>query len=431
MYTIDEFIEKLNRRHFDKTLAALYGADAVDGQKIRYKKLAEDFTGTYEKQDGLFFFSSPGRVEIVGNHTDHNNGCVLAGTVDLDIIGAVRKNGCSRVQIMSEGFPGINVGLDDLNRRTEEYNTPAALARGVSADLKAKGYAVGGFDAYFSSGLQDGAGISSSASFEIMTGAVYNYLFNSGGIPFDQIAQAGMTAETKYFGKPSGLMDQMVIAAGGVVFIDFRDPQAPVLERIPFRFGSMGLAICLVDTKGSHSELTDEYASIPKDMRRVAEALGKPSMREATYRELLDNFQYVREKCGDKAVLRALHFIDENQRAASAAAAVKSNRKEEFLKYVNESGASSALYLQNIYREKEPQSQNVMIALYLAGRILRGKGAWRVHGGGFGGTTFNLVPFELTDAFASVMEQAFGKGCCRFLEIRPAGSICIKENCDV
>ncbi len=355
----------------------------------------------------------------------------MAGTVDLDMIGAVRRNDSDRIRVRSEGFPEIDLDLDDLTCRRLERHTSAALVRGVSADFKKKGFQIGGFDAYLFSGLTAGAGISSSASFEIMIGTIYNQLFNNGSISYDTIAQAGMTAETEYFGKPSGLMDQMTIAAGGVVLIDFKDPQSPLLERIPSDFDSLRLAICLVDTKDSHSELSDEYACVPEDMLRAADVLGKPVMREAAYQELLDNMAVIRKKCGDLAILRAFHFLDENERVRSEAEALKKNRREEILKYINESGASSAQYLQNIYSNKKPYRQNITIALYLAETALRGKGAWRVHGGGFGGTTLNLVPFELVGPFTSLMERAFGKGCCHLLRIRPVGSICIKENCDV
>jgi galactokinase len=423
---------KIEQGCFDHNFNFLYGEEALEDQKIRYSQVVDAHGKAFGQNREVYLFSSPGRVEIVGNHTDHNDGHVLCGAINLDIIGAVSKNQENKVKIHSKEFGPITVDLGNLNVNEEERYTSAALVRGVAEGCKVGGWAYGGFNAYFSSDLMVGSGLSSSAAFGIMVVTIFNHLYNSIPIPAEEAARIGMMAETLFFGKPSGLMDQMAVAAGGITAIDLESIWRPKLQFLNFDFSSMGLEVVVVDTGESHEDLVSDYASIPLDMSHVAEFFGKASMREVQKEQIVENLPNLRKELGDRAVLRALHYLDENERVLLAIDAIKKEDRDGLLTIIKESGCSSFQYLQNVCKADSPQNQNLTIALYFAQHVLGQRGAWRVHGGGFAGTTLNLVPSELLDSFIYVQEKAFYKGCCHILKIRKVGgSILLEENLNV
>ena len=367
------------------------------------------------------FFSAPGRTEVGGNHTDHNNGRVLAAGVSLDVIAAVVPTDDGIIRIKSQGFPMDTVDSSDTEIKDEEENTSCALIRGVAAGMLRRGYKVGGFTAYTTSNVLKGSGLSSSAAFEVLVGTILSGLYNDFAVSPVEIAQISQFAENIYFGKPSGLMDQMASSVGSFITIDFADTANPVIEAIDFDFAASGHRLCIVDTKGSHSDLTPEYAAIPAEMRSVAQFFGKDYLRELTKADVMANLAALRAKLGDRAVLRALHFFGDNERVVKQAAALRSHDFKKFLKLINESGDSSYKYLQNIYASSNPAEQGLSLALYIASDVLGGEGACRVHGGGFAGTIQAFVPEEKLEKFKSAMEGVFGEGSCYVLSIRPFG----------
>ena len=367
------------------------------------------------------FFSAPGRTEVGGNHTDHNNGRVLAAGVSLDVIAAVVPTDDGIIRIKSQGFPMDTVDSSDTEIKDEEENTSCALIRGVAAGMLRRGYKVGGFTAYTTSNVLKGSGLSSSAAFEVLVGTILSGLYNDFAVSPVEIAQISQFAENIYFGKPSGLMDQMASSVGSFITIDFADTANPVIEAIDFDFAASGHRLCIVDTKGSHSDLTPEYAAIPAEMRSVAQFFGKDYLRELTKADVMANLAALRAKLGDRAVLRALHFFGDNERVVKQAAALRSHDFKKFLKLINESGDSSYKYLQNIYASSNPAEQGLSLALYIASDVLSGEGACRVHGGGFAGTIQAFVPEEKLEKFKSAMEGVFGEGSCYVLSIRPFG----------
>ena len=367
------------------------------------------------------FFSAPGRTEVGGNHTDHNNGRVLAAGVSLDVIAAVVPTDDGIIRIKSQGFPMDTVDSNDTEIKDEEENTSCALIRGVAAGMLRRGYKVGGFTAYTTSNVLKGSGLSSSAAFEVLVGTILSGLYNDFAVSPVEIAQISQFAENIYFGKPSGLMDQMASSVGSFITIDFADTANPVIEAIDFDFAASGHRLCIVDTKGSHSDLTPEYAAIPAEMRSVAQFFGKDYLRELTKADVMANLAALRAKLGDRAVLRALHFFGDNERVVKQAAALRSHDFKKFLKLINESGDSSYKYLQNIYASSNPAEQGLSLALYIASDVLSGEGACRVHGGGFAGTIQAFVPEEKLEKFKSAMEGVFGEGSCYVLSIRPFG----------
>lgn len=398
----------------------LYRND-LDKQRARYEKIDSEF----EKLFGTSpteYFSAPGRTEVSGNHTDHNHGRVVAAAVNLDIIAAVVPTGDGIIKVKSEGFDKIDVvDSSDLSIYEEEMTHSAALIRGVCAGLKERGYNVGGFTAYTTSDVLKGSGLSSSAAFEVLIGEILSHLYNDGRISFVEVAQIAQYAENVYFGKPSGLMDQMASSAGGFITIDFADTEKPVIEAMDFDPAANGCSLCIIDTKGSHAELTPEYAAIPAEMKKVAAFFGKDYLREITKEDVLNNIAAIRESCGDRAVLRALHFFDENERVDKLVAAIKAGCFADFLKLINASGESSYKYLQNVFAASLPHQQSVSLALYMCETLLGGEGASRVHGGGFAGTVQAFVPKAKLEGFISGIEGVFGKGSCHVLNIRPVG----------
>lgn len=378
------------------------------------------FADTFGKEAERFF-SAPGRTEIGGNHTDHQHGCVLAAAVDLDIFGAAAKNDSRIIRIFSEGYGMEEISLDDLEVKKEEINTTASLIRGVASKITQMGYALGGLDMYTVSNVLKGSGISSSAAYEVLVGTVINALYCENKLTPVEIAQIGQYAENVYFGKMSGLMDQTASSVGGVVAIDFRDNANPVVRKLDFDFTKAGYALCIIDSGADHADLSDEYSAIPMEMRQVAAHFGKEVLREVALADFLTDMAAVREKAGDRATLRAYHFLKDNQRAIDEAAALEAGDFDKFLSLVKESGYSSFMYLQNVYVSGSVQHQEVAYALAACEAALAGKGAYRVHGGGFAGTIQAFVPQEMLAGFVEQMENAVGKGRCHVLSIRPAG----------
>jgi galactokinase len=402
------------------TLKEIYGAEKAAAQAERYAAAAAEFEGMFGKKPERFF-SAPGRTEVGGNHTDHNHGCVLAAGVSLDVIAAVVPTDDGIIRIKSQGFPMDTVDTADIAIKDDEENTSAALIRGVVAGLLRRGYKVGGFSAYTTSNVLKGSGLSSSAAFEVLVGTVLSGLYNEAAVTPVEIAQIAQFAENIYFGKPSGLMDQMASSVGSFITIDFADPKVPQIEAIDFDFSSSGHHLCIVDTKGNHADLTPEYAAIPTEMKAVAQFFGKSVLREVEKEQVMENLPALREKFGDRAVLRALHFFGDSERVGKEAAALKSHDFKKFLSLINESGNSSYKYLQNIYASSNPREQGLATALYLAADVLDGEGACRVHGGGFAGTIQAFVPDEKLMRFKRRMEKVFGEGSCYVLSIRPFG----------
>lgn len=402
------------------SLSEIY-MNSAQQQEKRYRQAIEDFEAIFGKEDSYRFFSAPGRSEVCGNHTDHNNGRVMAAGVSLDVIAVVVPTDDNIILIKSEGFEADNVSLDDLEPSEQEKNTSASLIRGVAAGFKKNGHSIGGFKAYTTSNVLKGSGLSSSAAFEVLVGTILSGLYNEGNVSAVEIAQIAQFAENEYFGKPSGLMDQMASSVGGFITIDFKDTKNPVIEAIDFDFEKSGHSLCIVDTKGSHADLTPEYAAIPKEMKSVAQFFGKETLRSLTKTQLLEKVEKVRSSCGDRAVLRALHFFDDNKRVKQEAQALSEGDFDAFLSLVNESGLSSYCYLQNIFASSQPINQGLSLALYTAKSILGNSGACRVHGGGFAGTIQAFVPDAKLDEFERTMNELFGEGSCYVLSIRKVG----------
>ena len=420
--TLQEARNKINGNGCDETFAALYG-DRAEAQKARYLRALDAFEKLFGKEKEISVFSAPGRTEIGGNHTDHNGGRVLAGSVDFDVIAVVAKEGSDRVCIQSEGFSPNEVSLEELEPRAGEIGKSNALIRGVARGFCDRGFSVGGFTAYTESNVPKGSGVSSSAAFEVLLGTVFNYLYNGGRIDAVEIAKISQFAEREYFGKPCGLMDQAACAVGGISMMDFADENAPVIEPIPFSFAESGHKLCLVKLGGDHADLTHLYAAIPQRMKQVAALFGEEKLCRITYRQLLSDLPRVRREAGDEAALAALHFCLDTQRVTEQASALKQGDFDRFLTLVNRSGHSSFEALGNVWIPMEGADQGAALALNIAANLLGGKGACRIHGGGFGGTTQNFVPNDMVEQFRSVMEGVFGEGACMVLSIRPVGPV--------
>lgn len=390
--------------------------------RARREALAATFFDTFGQAPARFF-SAPGRTELGGNHTDHQRGRVLAAAVDMDILAAVRERQDNMVRVQSEGYPLITVKLDALSPVQSEKNGDAALIRGVAAKMQELGGKLGGFDACLTSNVPGGSGLSSSAAFEVLFGTIFNLLYNGGRFSAVELARIGQYAENVYFGKPSGLLDQSACAAGGIVAMDFKDPAQMKLERIDVDFADFGYALCIIDSRASHADLTHEYAAIPEEMKRVSALFGKDVLREVSEAEFYANLPRVRKEAGDRAALRAMHFFAEDRRAAEEAEALKRGDFAAFLSLVRASGASSAQYLQNVTPQGATREQALMLTIALAEKLLSGRGAVRVHGGGFGGTAQAFVPLDLLDTFRQGMEAVLGAGACHVLHIRPVGGV--------
>ena len=431
MRSCKELLLALQGGEADGALKPLYAADgneaALGTARDRAAHVIEGFTENFGDAARAALFSGPGRTEIGGNHTDHQHGHVLCGSVDLDILACAAPNGTGTVRVISEGYPLVEVSLDSLSPREAEKNTSAALVRGVAAKLTGSGCALSGFDAYAVSDVISGSGLSSSAAYEVLIGNIFNRFFCNDALDAVAIAKAGQYAENIYFGKPCGLMDQMGSAVGGAVAIDFNDPADPVVERVDYDFSRSGHVLCIVDTGSCHADLTDDYADITKEMGAVAARFGRSVLRDVPEADFHAAIPALREKCGDRAVLRAMHFYDDDRRAADEAQALKGGDFDRFLTLVKESGFSSSLLLQNIWSPSSPREQAVSLAQAVGKRLLGGKGALRVHGGGFAGTIQAFVPNALVDGFKSGIEAVFGQGKCHILHIRPQGGCVVLD----
>lgn len=369
------------------------------------------------------YFSAPGRTEIGGNHTDHQRGRVLAGAVNLDTVAAVRVSGTSVIRVQSKGYPLCQVDLDNLEPVAAEINSTPALIRGVAARFAQLGCKVGGFDAYCESTVLPGSGLSSSAAFEVLIGTIINHLFFDGRVSQAEVAQIGQYAENVFFGKPCGLMDQTASAVGGLVTIDFSDKAHPDIRPVHFDFSTTGHALCIIDSRADHADLTDEYAAIPGELKEICDCLGREVTTEIPEEEFYAAIPKLRETCGDRAVMRAMHEYNENRRVPEQVACLEKGDFEGFLSLIRESGFSSWMYLQNVIPAGYVRQQPVAVALGLCEHYLRGKGAYRVHGGGFAGTVQAFVPFELLDSFRAGIDAALGEGACHVLSIRPQGGV--------
>lgn len=420
--------ERLQKWLYKDLLLDIY----VDESKLvyqtdRYIKAIERYEALYG-EDEVAIYSAPGRSEVGGNHTDHQHGEILAASINLDAIAIVKKLEDNIVRVTSDDYPEVVFDLTDLSAKEEEKETTVALIKGVLAGAKVRGYKVGGFQTYITSDVLIGAGLSSSAAFETIIGTIISYLYNDGKLDAVTNAIIGQYAENVYFGKPCGLMDQMACSIGSLVHVDFADSANPVVEKVTFDMNKHGYSLCITDTKGSHADLTADYAAIPEEMCSVAQFFGKEVLVGTTLDQIAANMGELREKCGDRAVLRAIHFIRENERVQAEVAALQNEDMDTFLKTVKASGASSFQFLQNVYTNNDVQHQNVSIALAMSEAALDGgAGVCRVHGGGFAGTIQAFVKNDHVEQYCKVMDGVFGKGACHVLKIRKYGGMRVVE----
>ena len=407
----------------EAAVEGLCGPQAAPRQLDRYRGVLRGLEETFGPCERAAVFSAPGRSEIGGNHTDHQHGRVLAGSIDLDVIAAVAPSGDGFIRIQSEGFPMDVVDLGDLEVRPQEYNTSAAIIRGIAAWFKRQGCPLEGFNACTTSSVFKGSGLSSSAAFEILVGSIINSLFFDGKCDSVRLAQIGQYAENVYFGKPSGLLDQMGCSVGGMVTIDFQDNANPVVERLDFDFAASGHALCIIDSGADHADLTDEYAAVPRELKEVCAHFGKNVLREVPEADFTAALPVLRQKAGDRAVLRAIHIYDENRRVEGQVDALRRGDFAAFLALIRESGLSSWRYLQNVVPAGYTHHQEVALTLSVCERLLGGRGACRVHGGGFAGTIQAFVPLDMLDGFRAEMDRVLGDGACHVLTIRPVGGV--------
>ena len=388
-------------------------------------------TGFFEAFGGQpeRYFSAPGRTEVSGNHTDHQRGRVLAAAVNLDTRAAVRVNGTDVIRIQSKGYPLVEVNINELTPVASEVNTTAALVRGVASRFRQLGCRVAGFDAYIESTVLPGSGLSSSAAFEVLIATIINHVFFAGQVSQPEMAKIGQYAENVFFGKPCGLMDQMASAVGGLVSIDFADKENPVITPVDFDFSQTGYALCIIDSQADHADLTDEYAAIPGEMKAISAYFGKEVLTQVAEEDFYAAIPALREKCGDRAVMRAIHIFEENRRVPLQVACLQNGDFETFLRLETDSGQSSWMYLQNVLPTGSVKQQAVSVALALCKHYLQGRGAYRVHGGGFAGTVQAFVPNDMVDTFREKIDGTLGAGACHILSIRPQGGVPMEEKC--
>lgn len=408
----------------DQQLTLVYGVDRVEQARARCMSVVTGFTKIFDCLPEALF-SAPGRSELGGNHTDHENGQVLAAAVDLDLVAAAAPNQSGMIRVQSQGYPLIVVDLKELTPKPEELNTSAALIRGVAARLAALGcsWQNAGLDLYMISSVPGGSGLSSSAAFEVLIGTVLNNLFFDGKCDAVEIAQIGQYAENVFFGKPCGLMDQMASSVGGVVAIDFADTNNPSISEISLDLAKQGYALCILDSGADHADLTSEYAAITDELRAVCRHFGKTVLREVDEDAFVAELPAIRTAYGDRAALRAFHIFAENRRAADEASALRNGDFARFLEIVKDSGRSSAMYLQNVVPTGQTTHQELMLTIALCENLLKGRGAVRVHGGGFGGTAQAFVPLDMLEEFKKKTEAVLGEGSCHVLTIRPVGGV--------
>lgn len=417
-----EYIAAIEAGEMDEKLKAVYVADsAVEAQKPRYIRLINEFIKLFGEDRDVIITSAPGRTEVCGNHTDHNNGKVLAASVNLDAVAVASKNDEDVVRVKSDGHAMNVVDTSELLPDEAEFGHSTAMVRGVVAKIAGLGYKIGGFDCVTTSDVIGGSGLSSSAAFEVLLGTTLSYLYNDGVINSVEIAKTAQYSENVFFGKPCGLLDQMASSVGTFVTIDFESTENPKIKKVDFDFSKSGHALCIVDTGGSHSDLTDDYAAVRGEMESVAQAMGKDVLREIDFEDFKKAVPSLMGRVSDRALLRAFHFYRENERVEKAIAALESNNFDDFKKVINESGRSSYMYNQNVYTPKNPAEQKISLALCISEGILGVDGAYRVHGGGFAGTIQAFVPAELLEEYKNSIETVFGKGSCHVLIIRPVG----------
>ena len=413
-------VEELNNKKYDELLNDIYAdTNLLDYQRERYVKAINKYVSLYGDTD-VEIYSAPGRSEVGGNHTDHQHGCVLAAAVNLDAIAVVGRVD-NKIKVLSDDFDIAPINLEDLEIKKAEEGTSEALIRGVCARLKELGYNVGGFNAFIISDVLMGAGLSSSAAFETIIGTIISGLYNDMTIDPVVIAQVGQYAENVYFGKPCGLMDQCASSVGSLINIDFNDVAKPIVNKVDVDFSKFGHSLCIVDTKGSHADLTDEYAAIPMEMKKVANYFGKEFLREVDEEDFFNDIAGARKACQDRAVLRAIHLFEENKRVDQEVKALNNSDFETFKKVVKESGDSSYKFLQNVYANCDVQNQSVSIGLAMSEKIIGRNGVCRVHGGGFAGTIQAFVKDEFVTAYKTEIERVFGKGSCHVLKVRKYG----------
>ena len=419
---VNEIIAAINDGTYDENLKAVYVTDkAVEEQKPRYVETLNDFGELFGYDREVNIMSAPGRTEVCGNHTDHNNGKVLAASINLDAIAVVSKNDDNIIRVKSKGHKMNVVDLDDLVPNEANFGSSTTLVQGVAATIKNLGYTVAGFDACTTSDVMGGSGLSSSAAFEVLLGSILSYMFNDGKISPVEIAKVAQYSENVFFGKPCGLLDQMASSVGTFVTIDFKSTKDPVIKKIDFDFSKSGHSLCIVDTHGNHSDLTDDYAAVRAEMESVAQALGKNVLREVSYEEFFAALPELTGRVNDRAILRAIHFFNENKRVEKAVECLENNDFEGFKQVIIDSGRSSFMLNQNVYTPKNPTEQKLSLALAISKELLDGKGAWRVHGGGFAGTIQAFVPNDMLDEYKKTIEGVFGEGSCHVLIIRPVG----------
>ena len=426
MLSCKTLIDQLSGGMWDKRLNHLYccnGSEALEAVRARAVEAVKRYQALFSAGDDAqaALFSSPGRTELGGNHTDHQHGCVLAASVNMDMLAVAAPNGTALVRIHSEGYPVLTVDLSSLSPAEDERETSAALVRGVAARMAELGQVPAGFDAYVCSSVPAGSGLSSSAAYEVLVGTIFNVLFCNQVFTPVQVAQIGQYAENVFFGKPCGLMDETASAVGGVVSIDFQDPAAPAVRKVNFDFSATGHTLCIINSGADHADLTDAYAAITSEMKSVAACFGKAVLRDVDEAAFRATIPELRKALGDRAVLRAIHFFAENRRAAQEAQALERGDFAAFLALVRASGLSSSLYLQNTFAPSDPRQQAIPLVLWAAEEVLQGTGAVRVHGGGFAGTVQAFVPNDRLPDFLAAMERLLGPGMCHMLSIRPEG----------
>ena len=418
-----ELKERISSGKYDDRLLDIYAdGELIGRQQDRYAKASDKFIELYGDRE-IEVYSAPGRSEVGGNHTDHQHGQVLAAAVNLDVIAIVSKTDDGIIKVVSDSFDIAPIDVKDLAKKDKEEGSSEALIRGVAGKLKDDGYNVGGFVAYMTSDVLVGAGLSSSAAFEVAIGNVLSGLYNDMKLTDVYIAKVSQYAENVYFGKPCGLMDQMASSVGSLVNIDFYDVNEPVINPVRVDFEKFGHSLCIVDTKGDHADLTDDYAAIPIEMKKVAGFFGKEYLKEIPFDEFLDKIPQIRPVSGDRAVLRAIHFFEDDMRVTDEVNALKNGDFEEFKKLITESGNSSYKYLQNVYSIKDYDNQNISLALVLTERYLGSRAGYRVHGGGFAGTIQVFVPNDLVSGYKKEIEKYFGEGSCHVLKIRKYGGM--------
>ena len=422
---IQQIKELINAGGLDNKFRELYDATAISSQKKRYLAAIDSFSELFGEERDVNIYSVAGRSELAGNHTDHNCGKVIAASINLDIIAIASKNDEQKINLKSEGYSMLSIDYNEYCEPMEKhFGTSASLIAGMCAAFKSAGYSVGGYDAYCTSSVLRGSGLSSSAAFEDMIGNILNHEYNGGKVSSVEIAQMAQYSENVFFGKPCGLMDQVACAYGGIVAIDFADVKNPIIEKIDFDLTKAGYNLCIVDTGGNHADLTDDYASVPAEMKSVAAFFNQSNLRSCNFTDVLENAKEIREACGDRSLMRAIHFFRENERVDAMKLALNNGELDTYFAGVLESGRSSFCYLQNVYTTKNVSEQGLSLALCITERFMsRNKGAFRVHGGGFAGTIQAYIAEEDVELYRETMDAVFGKGACLVLRIRPDGAI--------